>query len=73
LPKNPLPDSASPAQLLEHLTRGANMTQRDSDGFQNRLMEFLANPEEGMLVQDAIIRLSRPAGAPSGSDAYQED
>jgi hypothetical protein len=60
LPKNPLPAGASTHQMLDHLTRGASMENRDREGFQGRLAELLTDPESGMQIQDAIIRLGRP-------------
>jgi hypothetical protein len=73
LPKNPLPDGASPQQIMEHLTKGSSMASRDTEGFMARLDEFLSDPESGMQVQDAIIRLSRPGGGTQTSGAYQGD
>jgi hypothetical protein len=70
LPKNPLPEGASPQAIMEHLTRGANLGQEQQANFQEQLGALL-NGEGGMQLQDAIIRFSRPqqqGAVPFGMD-----
>lgn len=74
LPKNPLPDGASPQAIMEHITRGASMDQGTAENFQVRLRALFDDPNSGMQLQDAIIRFTRPdtpkemSGAAMGED-----
>jgi hypothetical protein len=74
LPKQPLPEGASPQQMLEQLTKGSQAGNRDTEGFQARLESFLADDDQGMQVQEAILRLTRPTQAPNTNrTGFEED
>jgi hypothetical protein len=60
LPKNPIPEGASVQAMMEHLTRGANLSQEAGDNFTARL-QALFTGDDGMQLQDAILRFHRPA------------
>jgi hypothetical protein len=62
LPKNALPEGASPQAIMEHLTKGTHLGEDQSDNFQAKLSALL-NGDGGMEIQDAIIRFSRSENA----------
>jgi hypothetical protein len=68
-PSNPLPPGASAQTIMEHLTRGANLAQEGQDNFLGRLNALLHDPEQGMQVQEAILRIGRSDSMPTRSDA----
>jgi hypothetical protein len=59
LPRDPLPAGASTDAILQHITRGASLSTETSENFRGRLQELLSG-NDGMVVQEAVLRLSAP-------------
>jgi len=59
LPKDRLPDGASVQSIMEHITRGANLSQEGSDNFTAKLQALLSDEDSGMVLQEAILKISR--------------
>ena len=67
-PKDKLPDGASTESIMRSITRGAGLSQDSQDGFMGRLKALMDNPEEGMVIQEAILRLGK-SDVPSNTEA----
>jgi hypothetical protein len=58
-PKDAPQAGASVENIIRNMTRGAGAEVADTSGFAGRLQALLENPEEGMVVQEAILRIGR--------------
>lgn len=65
VPKDVLPAGASTEAVMRQITRGAGLTQASSDTFQKRLDSLLSDEADGMVVQEAILRISRQERGPA--------
>lgn len=73
IPKNQLPEGASTQQLLEHLTRGTSAAGSNTSSFAARLEQLLDDPEQGLLLQAAIIKVNGTSDVSAPSGAYIEE
>lgn len=59
LPQQRLPEGASTEAILQHITRGSNLSSGQSDAFRGRLQDLL-NGDDGVVLQAAILRIASP-------------
>lgn len=57
-----LPDGASSEAIIRQITRNSGMDSGAQDNFADKLSALISNPEDGMVVQEAILRVGRMSG-----------
>lgn len=58
-PRDRLPDGTSTEAIVRQITRNAGLNNSAADSFGSRLQALLDNPEEGMQIQAAILKIGR--------------